>query len=56
VVQQSAGSFCALSRRQRLGVAARHLPCGMLLASFAWPTRAQAAAAALDRCCARLQG
>ncbi|KAI8474324.1 MAG: hypothetical protein J3K34DRAFT_518276 [Monoraphidium minutum] len=41
VVQQSAGSFCAVSKRRDLGLAARHLPCGVLLATFAWPVPAQ---------------
>jgi len=55
VIHQSAGSFCALSRRRALGLAARHLPCGVLLASFQWPTPAQTVVAELDRCCALLQ-
>jgi hypothetical protein len=54
VVQQTAGGYCAVSRRRALGVAARHLPCGVLLASFAWPTPAQRAAAELDRAAAAL--
>lgn len=56
VVQRTAGGFCAVSRRRALGVAARHLPCGVLLASFEWPTPAQRVVAELDRCCAALQG
>jgi hypothetical protein len=55
-VHQAPGSFCAVSRRRELGVAARHLPCGVLLASFGWPTPAQRVAAELDRCCAALAG
>jgi hypothetical protein len=54
VVQQAPGAYAAVGRRRALGVAARHLPCGVLLASFARPTPAQAAASALDRAAAAL--
>jgi hypothetical protein len=55
VVQQSPGSFCAVSKRRDLGISARHLPCGVLLASFSWPVPAQRVECALDGCCATLR-
>lgn len=54
VVQQAPGSFCAVSRRRELGVAARHLPVGVLLVSFRWPVPAQQVVSELDKCCAPL--
>jgi hypothetical protein len=55
VIASSPGDYVAVAPRHSLCVAARHLSCGTLLASFAAPVRAQTVAVELDRCAAALQ-